>query len=123
MLNKRDFTRVSPVFGVKLVTNGRIIRDIHTVNISLGGALLGCNEPIDIDTDCDFELALNSHPTTISIRATGKTVRRDEEGLAIRFERIDVDSFRHLEQLVLQNSRDPQQTLREINTHAGIMSH
>jgi hypothetical protein len=58
----------------------------------------------------------------MSITVKGVIVRAEPGTLAIHFSEIDVESYLHLQQLILNNSEDPARAEREFRAHRGIRS-
>jgi len=56
---------------------------------------------------CDISLALSGSSSKLLLYMKGEVVRADEEGIALRFTEIDLDSFYHLKNIVYYNSADP----------------
>ncbi len=76
------------------------------LNISLNGVLVETERDLEPHAPCNVRIPLGGDPEQ-AILASGHVVRREEKGLAIRFEAMDVDSAAHLRQLTTLNSEDP----------------
>jgi len=76
--------------------NGSVhpIRQLWTRDISVYGAFLETDQPEEPGTLVNLDLFLNIHaPAGRTIRAKGKVVRREENGIAVRF---DWSGFREM---------------------------
>ncbi|MFB6261525.1 MAG: PilZ domain-containing protein [Thiohalorhabdaceae bacterium] len=87
-------------------TEGRVL------DISLNGVLVAAELPLDPGEACEVRIPLGDDPEQ-TIVAEGRVVRRDESGLAIHFEAMELDSAAHLRNLVTYNSDDPGRIERE----------
>lgn len=71
---------------VKVVPAGRRAALVFAVNLSLGGVLLGAAAvPLPVGTQCDVAILVPGAQLAQAIKASGKVVRSDAQGTAIRF--------------------------------------
>lgn len=84
----------------------------RVLDISLNGVLVAADLPLDPGEACEVHIPLGDDPEQ-TIVAEGRVVRRDESGLAIHFEAMELDSAAHLRNLVTYNSDDPDRIERE----------
>lgn len=118
---KRDFVRVPIRMQTSVRTQHRTIWSSSTLDISMNGIRIATDEPVPPEgTRCEIELVLTETPAAAIIEARGAIVRSDAGSLAVHFSEIDIDSYEHLQQLILNNARDPEQAEREFHSHRGI---
>jgi len=84
----------------------------RVLDISLNGVLVAAELPLDRGEACEVRIPLGDDPEQ-TIVAEGRVVRRDESGLAIHFEAMELDSAAHLRNLVTYNSDEPGRIERE----------
>lgn len=82
------------------------------LDISLNGILLAVDQPLAPGDTCEVRIPLGDEAEQV-ITAEGRVVRRDDSGLAIHFEAMELDSATHLRRLVTYNSDDPDRIERE----------
>jgi hypothetical protein len=63
---------------------------------------------------------LSSFESKLLIEADGNIVRSEPSSLAVEFTRLDLDSYYHLRQLILNNTDDPEKAEQEFSSHWGI---
>jgi hypothetical protein len=63
---------------------------------------------------------LSSFESKLLIEADGKIIRSEPSSLAVEFTRLDLDSYHHLRQLILNNTDDPEKAEQEFSSHWGI---
>ncbi len=106
---KREFTRVPFRTEVKLSAAGKTIISNKLRNISLGGAFISSEETFPTGTMCLLEIKLTSPATLLKIGIEARVVRAEDEGIGVRFSRMDVDSLIHLRHIVRIQAGDPEE--------------
>lgn len=109
--NNRRYSRVN-WHSQAVVTAGGSDALGPVLDISLNGVLVGTDPGQGPGAPCDVRIQLGDDPEQ-SIAASGEVVRRDAQGVAVRFETMDLDSAAHLRRLVTLNSEDPGRAERE----------
>jgi len=118
---KREFVRVPFKMGTTVRTSGRTIRSSNTLDISMNGLRIATTETVPPEgTVCEVEIVLAEAPDPVIIETRGSIVRSEPGTLAVHFSVIDVDSYEHLRQLILNNSEDPERAEKEFGAHWGI---
>lgn len=108
----RRYSRVSWHSQAVVTAGGSEARG-PVLDISLNGVLVGADPGQEPGEPCDVRIQLGDDPEQ-SITASGEVVRRDEQGVAVQFETMDLDSAAHLRRLVTLNSEDPGRAEREV---------
>lgn len=110
--NKRRGTRV--MFNVKaeLSSGNQTIRG-EVRNLSLKGMLVDAEATVPADTDLDIKIYLSGTSSSLTLSMKGNVVRYDENGLAVAFKEIDVESFIHLRSVVGYNEGNEEKIMRE----------
>ena len=122
--NRRTFTRVHVKLEAELQSGGKVLIKGTLGDISLNGVYLNCKGILAVNTNCDVSVLLDGGLGTVSIQAKGTIRRVEESGMAIQFtEIIGEDSFDHLRNLILLNSREQaKQVEQEYHGHVGLES-
>ncbi len=120
MDNRREFTRVPLHFAVRVEGNEeKTCGEMR--NLSLRGLFLVCDQEFTVGESCNLRLELGTGDNAIQLGITGKVVRLDDDGVGVEFLSLDsVDTLGHLQNLVLYNSGNPEETEKEIHQHKGI---
>lgn len=119
MDNQREFTRVTPHFTARILSDGEILASVATLDISLNGALLECGTELPAGKQIQLVIELDDNPA-LQITAGGTITRKEAGRIAVEFNDIDIDSYQHLEKLVLYNSLAPDEIKNELESHLGI---
>jgi len=119
--DKREFVRVPFKMGTTVRTSDRTIRSSNTLDVSMNGLRVATTEIVPPEgTLCEVEIVLAEAPEPVIIEARGSIVRSQPGTLAVHFSEVDVDSYEHLRQLILNNSQDPERAEEEFGAHWGI---
>ena len=117
--NHREFIRIPIQVRAEVKGGGLCIASSATQNLSLKGMLVTCAEQLPEGTACEITLRLGDG--SIQIQAEGTVIRSYPEGIALQFTRIlGLESFEHLQKLLLYNAPDPDQVEHEFNESTGI---
>lgn len=114
-MEKRKFSRVE--FNVEIfisVGDKRLSGEVS--NLSLKGVLIKMTQRIEVNCGeiLDMELCVAGSSTNSCIKLKGIVVRNDDDGLAVRFEKIELDSFVHLRNIVAYNSGNYEKVMDEL---------
>jgi predicted lipid carrier protein YhbT len=77
-----------------------------TRDISLRGVFIKTSDTLAVNTHCDVEITLTGLKEELMLKMEGHVVRATQDGYAIFFESVDLDSYTHLKNIVRYNSPD-----------------
>ena len=118
---KRAFVRVPFRMNTAVRTSDRTIWSSSTLDISMNGLRIASNDPPPPEgTQCEIEIVLAETPSSVIIEARGTIVRSKPGTLAVHFTEVDIDSYEHLQLLILNNAEDPERAEQEFRAHWGI---
>ena len=118
---KRGFVRVPFKVNTMVRTQDRTIWSSTTLDISMNGIRVATSEAAPAEgTLCEIEIVLAEATAPAIIEARGTIVRSAAGTLAVHFTEIDIDSYDHLQQLILNNTSDPERAEQEFRAHRGI---
>ena len=120
---EREFTRSETQFKVEVVGDAWKAEG-ELRDVGARGVFVLCESPFPVGVDCSVSIVLEDEQveTATRIEASGRTVRVDDEGMAIEFVEIGLESFEHLKNLVLLNSPRPDAVGSEFDGHLGLKS-
>jgi hypothetical protein len=75
-------------------------------NLSMKGMFLKTQESLPGDGLLEISIVLSGASSLLSIKVKGCAVRQTDEGIAVEFQEMDIDSFVHLKNVVALNSDD-----------------
>ncbi len=108
-MEKRRNTRVNFKTNVVLKSDDFTIKaEANSDDLSLKGLHVQTAEDVPMDTLCDVELHLTGTTEDVTLNMKGKVVRKDDSGIGVKFESIDIDSFTHLKNILMYNTEDPE---------------
>lgn len=112
-MDKRNFSRIT--FNVGAVVNWQDKSFKGEVeNLSLQGMLASINEPIPAGEEIEITIYLTGTSPQIPINLQGEVIRSSEEGLAVKFVKMNTDSFIHLRNIMAHNTGDSGKVMDEL---------
>lgn len=112
--NKRKNIRVDFTQDAKVSFQNRVFSKLETRNLSLKGIFVKGLTGVTVGESCDVELHLSGATNDLFVKMKGEVIRTDNEGTALRFTEIDIESFFHLRNIVYYNSGDPDKVEDEL---------
>lgn len=117
----REFTRVPVTMEAKLIVAGKtVVTSDQIKDVSLKGLFLIADADLAVGTKCDIVMLVGEPGSQLTIEVKGKVERAAGSGIAVEFTEMGLESYDHLQNLVLYNSRNTQQVEQEFKTHLGI---
>lgn len=113
MIEKNDNERRQKLrvdFKTNVIVNtaeSEISVDGSSKDLSLKGVFVNTKEKIPENTKCYVRVLLSGMTENIALKMQGKVIRKDEAGIAIAFDSMDLDSYTHLKNIVRYNTSDP----------------
>jgi len=122
---RRSFVRVPFNTEVVITAGNWALRTQAGIDISMNGIhLTGLVRTDDArplpGTSCRISIHLQATGHRLVIEAEGRIIRSEPGDLAVEFIEIELDSYQHLRQLILNNARDPDGAEKQFNEHHGI---
>lgn len=104
---QRKRTRVNFHALVDLDSGEKRLKGLESRDLSLKGLFVITEERMGKGVPVDVTLDLSGSSSKVSLKMKGKIARIDEEGMAVDFTEVDLDSFYHLRNIILYNSGEP----------------
>lgn len=112
-MGTRKFSRVN--FNVEaVIKSGDRSFCGEVKNLSMTGMFLETDEQMDDEEVVEITISLTGSMPEIVIGFSGKVARQVENGLAFVFDKIDLDSYMHLRNIVSYNIDDSEKVMEEI---------
>jgi len=83
-------------------------------NLSMTGMFLVTDERLDDGESVDMTIVLVGTDPPVSVNFSGRVSRIDGNGMAFTFEKMDLDSYMHLKNIVAYNIDDSEKMMEEI---------
>jgi hypothetical protein len=113
MSSDRRFSRVPFRIEAEIQSdNGTFYGDVR--NLSLKGMFVAVPESHPVGEVVDIKIFLAHDDPVVMIEVVGEVVRTDSEGIAVKFTRVDLDSFTHLRKVVSLNTGDDDAVMDEL---------
>lgn len=75
-------------------------------DLSLRSVFIKTDNILDLETTCQVEIRLTGLDNDLILHMEGHVVRSTDEGYAIFFDAVDLDSYTHLKNIVKYNTPD-----------------
>lgn len=111
-MEKRNLSRV--LFNTKAVIRyGGAEVDGEVENLSLNGMFIRTQQRIPLGETVEITIQLAGDTSSLSIDLEGKVIRTAEKGVGLLYQKVDLDSFIHLRNIVSYNSTDSDSVMEE----------
>lgn len=123
-MSMRKFSRV-PFHVVATVTAGSRSFQGAVSDLSMNGLFLETSERLPEGDAVEIVIALAGTEPELRVAFSGRVARLTETGIGFHFEKVDLDSYTHLKNIIAYNMADPDKVLEEIysNIEENISSH
>ena len=113
-MSTRKFSRVN--FHVDATVTAEM-HQLHgkVENLSMSGMFLVTATQLQLGQPVNISIILSGASPEINVRISGKVCRTAENGLGFTFEKMDLDSYTHLKNIVAYNTDDADKILEEIH--------
>ncbi len=116
----RGFSRVPVKVRVLVRSEGIDINSKRSVDLSMNGIFVECDEPLPLGTKCELTLLLDGTDPVIRAECGGVIRRITPEGMAIEFVEMTLESYEHMQNLVRFNAPDLNAVEKEFKEHLGL---
>lgn len=112
-MEKRNFSRIRFRVGAVISWQENSYKgDVE--NLSLQGMLVHISDHIPAGDEIDITIYLTGVSPLIPINLHGEVIRSSEQGLAVKFVKMNTDSFIHLRNIMAHNTGDSCKVMDEL---------
>lgn len=112
-MGTRKFSRVKFNVSAVIHCSGKQFRG-EVGNLSMSGMFMETSEKLAIGDEVEIGIILSGTSPEICVNFNGRVCRIIEEGLGFSFEKIDLDSYTHLKNIIAYNIDDSEKVMEEI---------
>lgn len=117
-MSTRKFSRVPFHVTATATVEGRSFQG-RISNLSMNGLFLETPERLTEGETADLVITLEGTEPEIAVSFLGRVSRVTEDGIGFRFEKIDLDSYTHLRNIIAYNMADAEKVMDEIFSDIG----
>jgi len=117
--NHRNYSRSKVSVGATLTPEGGDPINVEVVDLSMSGVFVRGITSLTMGSKCQICILLGHFKHELPIIAEGTVVRTDNDGVALRFSEVKVDSAPKLQDLVIDHADDPEKAHLEISSNGG----
>lgn len=115
-MSTRKFSRVPFHVTATATVRGRRFQG-KVSNLSMNGLFLETFERLPEGDTADLVITLEGTEPVIAVSFLGRVSRITDEGIGFHFEKIDLDSYTHLRNIIAYNMADAEKVMDEIFTN------
>jgi hypothetical protein len=115
-MSTRKFSRVPFHVTATATVGGRRFQG-KVSNLSMNGLFLKTFERLPEGDTADLVITLEGTEPVIAVSFMGRVSRITDEGIGFHFEKIDLDSYTHLRNIIAYNMADAEKVMDEIFTN------
>lgn len=112
-MSTRKFSRVRFNVGATIRTGDRQFQGA-VENLSMTGMFLVTNEQLAEGEPVDITIGLTGSSPEIAVNFSGVVTRITDYGVGFTFEKMDLDSYLHLKNIIAYNIDDAEKVMEEI---------
>ena len=112
-MSTRKFSRVHFNVGATIRIGDRQFQGA-VENLSMTGMFMLTNEQLPEGKIADITIVLTGTLPEIAVNFTGVVTRIAEDGVGFTFEKMDLDSYMHLKNIIAYNIDDSDKVMEEI---------
>lgn len=111
-MEKRSLSRVCYNIEAAIKYKGMDFKG-EVENISLNGMFIKTQKEIPVGEIIEIIMYLTGDTSSLSINLEGIVMRSDEKGIGLQYQKVDLDSFIHLRNIISYNIEDSDKVLDE----------
>ena len=119
-MNKRRNTRVRFETTADVFFSDQTVANCSTTNLSINGVMIVGLQGRAVGEECELRLHLGGGKSDLILAIKSKVSRIIEEGTALHFYEIELESFQHLKNVIYYNSENPDDVSKEFIDHQSI---
>ena len=117
--NARKYSRAQVAVTAILTPSGGEPIDVDVIDISMGGMFVRADEILAPGTRCQITILLGHFKHELPIGADGVVIRSNEDGIALKFGSVKIETAPELQSLIVFNADDPHEAAVEFSKHGG----
>lgn len=114
-MSTRKFSRVPFHVTATATVGGRSFQGVVS-NLSMNGMFLETTEQLPEGEAAELLITLEGTDPVVTVSFLGRVSRATENGIGFHFEKIDLDSYTHLRNIIAYNMADAEKVMDEIFT-------
>jgi len=117
--NQRLYSRSKVSIAATLTTEDGNSFGVEVADLSMGGMFIHADNVLEAGSRCQVSMLLGHFKHELPIIADAIVIRTVQEGTALRFESIKLESIPNIQNMIVDHSDDPDQAILEFSSHGG----
>ncbi len=119
--NQRQYSRSKVSISATLTPENGDAFSVEVVDLSMSGMFLHTDHRLEAGSKCQVSILLGHFKHELPILADAVVVRSIENGIALRFESVRLESFTSMQDVIVEHAEDPAQAALECSSHGGFI--
>lgn len=117
--NQRQYSRSKVSIAATLTPEDGESFGVEVVDLSMGGVFIHSAQVLKAGSRCQVNMLLGHFKHELPIIADAIVIRTLENGIALRFESVKLESIPSMQNVIVDHAEDPDQAAMEFSTHGG----
>jgi len=117
--NQRQYSRSKVSIAATLSTRDGNAFGVEVADLSMGGVFVHTDKQLEEGEHCQISMLLGHIQHELPILADAIVVRNVPNGIALRFESIQLESIASMQHVIVDHADDPDQAELEFSSHGG----
>ncbi len=117
--NQRQYSRSKVSIAATLTPEDGESFGVEVVDLSMGGVFIHSDKMLDAGSRCKVNMLLGHFKHELPIIADAIVIRTLENGIALRFESVKLESIPGMQNIIVDHAEDSDQAVMEFSTHGG----
>ncbi len=119
--NQRQYSRSKVAIAATLTPKNGKAFAVEVVDLSMSGIFVHTDQTLEPDSQCQVSILLGHYQHELPILADAVVVRSIDDGIALRFESVKLESFTSMQHVIVEHADDPKQAAVECSAHGGYI--
>ncbi|MFQ5345802.1 MAG: PilZ domain-containing protein [Mariprofundus sp.] len=117
--NQRQYSRSKVSIAATLTPEGGEAFGVQVADLSMGGMFIHTDTVLEVGARCKVSLLLGHFKHELPMIADAVVVRGFKEGIALKFNSIQLENVASLQHVIVDHADDPEQAELEFSSHGG----
>jgi len=117
--NQRQYMRSKVSIAATLTPENGEPFSVEVADLSMGGVFIYSAQSLKDGSRCQVNILLGHFKHELPIIADAIVIRTLENGIALRFESVKLESIPGMQSIIVDHAEDPDKAVVEFSTHGG----
>ncbi|MDQ6969099.1 MAG: PilZ domain-containing protein [Mariprofundus sp.] len=119
--NQRQYSRSKVAIAATLTPEKGKAFAVEVVDLSMSGIFVHTDQTLAPNSQCQVSILLGHYQHELPILADAVVVRSIDDGIALCFKSVKLESFTSMQHVIVEHADDPKQAAVECSSHGGFI--